>query len=99
MWDKVCYSKENEGLGIRKTVYFNNACLAKLSWKVLTDDQNWWVHTVKSNYLKNNDFLSAKIRQNYSCAWKGTLKDRRMLKMDLRLVVGNGESIIFWTHN
>lgn len=39
-WDKVCQPKCYGGLGIRKSERFNNACLAKLGWKVLTDDQN-----------------------------------------------------------
>lgn len=98
-WDKICCSKEKGGLGIRKNAHFNNACLAKLVWKVLTEDNNLWVQIVKNKYLKNEEFLNNKIRQNYSCAWKGILKARVVVIMGLRWVVGNGEDICFWTHN
>lgn len=34
-WNKVCQPKCNGGLGIRKSSLFNNACLAKLGWKMI----------------------------------------------------------------
>lgn len=67
-WDKVCQPKCNGGLGIRKSNCFNNACLAKLGWQVLTDDQNWWVQLVKQKYLHRENFMDAKVRQNHSVA-------------------------------
>lgn len=73
----------------------DNACLAKLGWKVLIEEQNWWVQIVKNKYLKKEEFLSNKVRHNYSCVWKGILKTRDVIKMGLRWVWGNGEKYSF----
>lgn len=82
-----------------KMITFNNACLAKLGWRVLTDNQNWCVQIIKNKYLKNKDFLNTKIRQNHFCAWKGILKSRNIIEKGMRWIGGNGENILFQTHN
>lgn len=65
-WDNVCNPKKFNGLGVRCLDQFNNACTVKLGWKVLTDENNLWVRLVKSKYLREEDFLGNKVRQNYS---------------------------------
>uniref|UniRef100_UPI0005C8FB06 uncharacterized protein LOC105353379 n=1 Tax=Fragaria vesca subsp. vesca TaxID=101020 RepID=UPI0005C8FB06 len=42
-WKDICKPKALGGLGIRPSTFFNNAALAKLSWKIITDKNNWWV--------------------------------------------------------
>ena len=75
-WKKVCTSKDHGGLGVRGVGHFNNACLATLVWKVLKDENNWWVQIVKRKHLKKDDFFSCKVKQNHSLAWKRILNSR-----------------------
>lgn len=98
-WKKVCTIKEHEGLGIRRFYHFNNVCLAKLGWKVLTNENNWWVQFVKRKYLGRDNILSCKVKQKHYLAWKGILKRRDVIYKGMRLIVGNGKNILFWTHH
>lgn len=84
---------------MRRLDHLNNACLAKLSWKVLTEEDNWWVRLVKSKYLRNEDFLDNKIRQNYFFAWKSIMKSRDVILRGMSWRVGNDQDILFWNHN
>lgn len=55
-WNKICTPKNVEGLRIRRLNHFNQACLAKLRWKVLSQPNNWWVQLVSRKYLRRADF-------------------------------------------
>ncbi|CAL9026218.1 unnamed protein product, partial [Prunus brigantina] len=48
----ICLPKHLRGLGVRLTVHFNKAALAKLGWICLSDPTNWWAQiiTKKSAY-------------------------------------------------
>lgn len=50
-WNDVCTSKKSEGLAIRNLEHLNDAYLAKLGWKILTDHNNWLVQIVRRKYL------------------------------------------------
>ena len=39
-WDSICAPKKMGGLGVRRLDHFNNACLAKLGWKVMIEEDN-----------------------------------------------------------
>lgn len=75
--------------------HLNNACLGKLSWKVLTNEDNWWVQLTRMKYLKHEDLWDIKTRQNYSLAWKGILDCRDVLMKGMRWIEGNGQNILF----
>ncbi|KAL6183694.1 hypothetical protein ACLB2K_045105 [Fragaria x ananassa] len=46
-WEKICSPKSVGDLGVRPTAFYNNAAIAKLAWKIITDLSNW---TVKINF-------------------------------------------------
>lgn len=56
-WSSICLPKDKGGLGVRHTKCFNNATLAKLGWKILTEHHNWWVKIVQAKYLRSSNFL------------------------------------------
>lgn len=98
-WSSICLPKEKGGLGIRHTKCFNNAALAKLGWKILTDQQSWWVKIVKAKYLRNSNFFVVKKSSSSSLAWKGILDSRNIIQEGIRWIVGDGNSICFWSFN
>ena len=56
-WDKMCRSKSNGGLNIRKSEIMNKALQMKLIWKILTEPENIWVNIIKQKYLKHDNLF------------------------------------------
>ena len=61
-WDKICRPKKLGGLGLCKTSAINTAFVAKLSWKFLTQSNNYWVNRCVRNIVPLIAFSS--IRKN-----------------------------------
>ena len=59
-WDKICRSKSNGGLSIRKSDLMNKALQMKLIWKILTEPNNIWVNIIKEKYLKMRTSLNTR---------------------------------------
>lgn len=53
-WDKICRTKCEGGLGIRRTEDINAAFLPKQGWKILMKPDNIWVKLVNAKYLNNS---------------------------------------------
>lgn len=50
-------------------------------------------------YLKNEGFLVTAKKTSHSSTWKAILEARSVLHKGIRWIVGNGQSIPFWTAN
>ena len=96
-WHRICRPKNVGGIGLRKIEPLNKAYLAKLGWKVFTENNNLWVRLIKDKYLRKISFLQYKSSTNDSWIWKNILKQRELLDKGLRWKLGNGKSIRFWT--
>ena len=59
-WDNVCRPNYEGGLGIRKTDEVNRPTIAKLGWRILTDNDSIWVKIMQDKYVKNNKFFIIK---------------------------------------
>ncbi|KAL6194501.1 hypothetical protein ACLB2K_035585 [Fragaria x ananassa] len=81
-WKDICKLKALGGLGIRPSAFFNNAALAKLAWKIITDKNNWWVQVITQKYLRKCSFFRAKKKQKNSYAWNGILDTRELVLKD-----------------
>ncbi|KAL6194503.1 hypothetical protein ACLB2K_035587 [Fragaria x ananassa] len=81
-WKDICKPKALGGLGIRPSAFFNNAALAKLAWKIITDKNNWWVQVITQKYLRKCSFFQAKKKQKNSYAWNGILDTRELVLKD-----------------
>lgn len=57
-WDKVCKDKDCGGLGIKSAKKQNLALLAKLGWKMYTQEDCLWVNILRDKYLCNHDIFS-----------------------------------------
>ena len=98
-WDKICRPKKLGGLGLRKTSAVNTAFVAKLSWKFLTQEKNYWVQQMRAKYCPPGEFFQYKKKQTDSWAWKCMLRARDFVKRGVRWKVGNGHTISFWFDN
>ncbi|CAL8993496.1 unnamed protein product [Prunus brigantina] len=45
-WKEVYLPKDLGGAGVRMANHFNLAALAKLGWKCISDQSNWWVKSI-----------------------------------------------------
>lgn len=77
--DKVCRPKKLGGLGFRKAEATNQAFLAKLGWRILSESNTLWTSLVNNKYLKKDEFLTRKTRNSDSWAWKKISKARLLL--------------------
>ncbi|KAI5323746.1 hypothetical protein L3X38_032818 [Prunus dulcis] len=50
-------------------------------------------------YLRKDCFLSVRKKTSHSLTWKAILEAHTSLHKGLRWIVGNGQSILFWTAN
>ena len=84
---------------MHKTLPLNQAFIAKLGWKILTDSHNFWVNLVRKRYLKNQSFFTYKPKQSDSAIWRKIMMQRDIIRKGIRWKIGNGHSILFWLDN
>lgn len=77
---RVCRTKGEDGLSIRKVQDVNAALFAKLGWEVLTELNDLWVKVVLPKYLTKDNFLEAKKPANPSTMWKYIFDHRYLVK-------------------
>lgn len=95
-WDKMSCSKAEGGMGFRNYRAFNEALLAKQSWRLLMNPQSYWSRILKGIYFPNSSFLQASRGGHPSWAWLSILHGRDLLSKGLRWQVQDGASINFW---
>ena len=45
-WDEVCIPKSKGGLGLKKNDEVNGTTIAKLGWRILTDNDSIWTKII-----------------------------------------------------
>lgn len=72
---------------------FNDALLAKLSWRLLQSPDSLLGQTLLGKYCHSIRFLDCPIPSSASHGWRGILAGREVLKLGLGWVVGDGKNI------
>ena len=57
-WDKVCYSKSEEGLGFHNVDDFNSALLTKQLWRLITVPNSLFARVFKGRYFRKSNPLN-----------------------------------------
>lgn len=71
----ICQPKALGGLGIRSMEFLNSSLLARLGWKMVSNQPLLWVDALRGKYLKNGiSFLFATPKPLSSWLWNGLLK-------------------------
>ena len=65
-WDKVCHLKRMGGLGLLETKVVNKAFLCKLSWRYLTEPNNFGVKNIRAKYPLTLNFFTSIYKCNDS---------------------------------
>ncbi|CAA7050644.1 unnamed protein product [Microthlaspi erraticum] len=95
-WTKMVKSKRDGGLGFRDLQHFNDALLAKLSWRILTKPSCLLARVLLNKYCHETDFLECEVSSTASHGWRGLCIGRDVLKANLGKAIGDGESRSFW---
>ncbi|GLT51765.1 hypothetical protein SLA2020_251510 [Shorea laevis] len=74
----------------------NQALLAKLSWKMLTDKSLFWVDLLHKKYCSDKDFLQVEPKNGISRTWRGILSTRSLVREGTGHLVRTGNITKFW---
>jgi hypothetical protein len=96
-WANICKPKSLGGLGIRSMEDMNNSLLARLGWKMVSNQPHLWVDSLRGKYLKNGvSFLSAPSNSVSSWLWKGLQKNRKVVEKGACISISNGQNVDIW---
>lgn len=77
----MCIPMDKGGLGLRTSMDFNLALLAKLAWQVLTCLDKLWVKIMRDKYIKDGNLFTATIPSSSSWGWKSIMKGRSIVEL------------------
>lgn len=95
-WDRAATIIAKGGLGFRKARIHNEALIANLFWRLLTNPSNICAKSLKNLYAKNTSFLHAKCPKTASKIWKGLMKVREKILPMICWHVSTGENVDVW---
>ncbi|CAA7024598.1 unnamed protein product [Microthlaspi erraticum] len=75
---------------------FNDALVAKLSWRILSNPKCLLARVLKGKYFRQTTFLEARSRQSASHRWQGIVIGRNLLREQLGIAIRNGAATSLW---
>lgn len=95
-WKKMARPKKFGGLGLKDIPTFNDALLAKISWRIIKNPSCLLARVLLGKYCKGKSFLSIQPTNASSHGWKSVLVGRNLLTPHLGWIVGTGKEINVW---
>lgn len=77
------------GLGFRDVETFNDALLAKVGWRLITEPHSLLAQVLLDKYARYCSFLDCTIPTSASHGWRSILAGRDILRKGLSWAVGN----------
>jgi ribonuclease HI len=96
-WDIMTKPKKYGGLGFRTLHDVNTACLMKLGWSLMINEQSLWGDVMKGKYGRDGWTQGNVIaKPTDSPLWKAIVKSWPHLEHHRCWSIGNGTKINFW---
>jgi hypothetical protein len=95
-WWKLCYPKNEGGMGFRDFHSFNLAMLAKRAWRLINAPGSLCAQVLQAKYYPQGDILKAGPKSGCSFTWQSILAGLHTFKRGYIWRVGNGDSIKIW---
>jgi len=96
---KMIIPKSAGGFSFRDLELFNQALLAKQSWRLLHEPNCLFSRFFKSRYYRNSSFLQSKLGSRPSYGWRSIIFGRNLLFKGLKHVIGDGKNTLVWIDN
>ena len=95
-WSELCKPKTQGGMGFKDLSLFNDALLAKQTWRLLHDKSSLFYRVFKAKYFPNTSVMEAKIPANSSYAWKSIMKGSNVIKRGAKWRIGSSRFVHIW---
>ncbi|MCH81151.1 putative non-LTR retroelement reverse transcriptase, partial [Trifolium medium] len=95
-WKIVTKPKCMGGLGLRRLETMNQACLAKVGWKLYTGADDMWCEVLRGKYNCHNFKDEGVSCASASSLWKNIIKLRPNLNNYCFWAIGNGADVEAW---
>jgi hypothetical protein len=92
-WDKIQRPKKQGGLGFQDFRLFNQALLARQTWRLLTKPHSLCARVLKAKYYPNGRL--DRLRIQFS-TWTTISYGFELLKKGLIWQIGNGQCVRIW---
>lgn len=96
-WWKICYPKNEGGMGFRDLYSFNLAMLSKQCWRLITNPESLCARVLKAKYFPNSSLLQATLKNDASFTWQSIMKGLETFKLGYNWRIGTGERINIWS--
>jgi hypothetical protein len=75
----------------------NDSLLARLGWKMVSNQPLLWVDSLRGKYLKNGvSFLNAPLNASSSWLWKGIQKNKKVVERGAGISISSGLNVDVW---
>ena len=83
-------------MGFKDLSSFNNALLAKQTWRLLHDKTSLFYRVFKAKYFLNCTIMEATSPSSASYAWRSIIKGREVIQRGAVWRIGDGRSVSIW---
>ncbi|XP_047270331.1 uncharacterized protein LOC107874342 [Capsicum annuum] len=66
-WEKICYTRADEGLNVINLKLWNKAAVMKQLWAIFLMKDSLWIKWVHYYYIKQRDLTDMELPKNASC--------------------------------
>lgn len=98
-WLDLCKPKSHGGMGFKDLSNFNDALLAKQTWRLLHDTNSLFYRVFKARFFPNSSVMEATTPTNASYAWRSLVHGREVIRRGGAWRIGLGKSIHIWGDN
>ena len=92
-WEELCKPKEQGGMGFKDLLRFNDALLAKQTWRLPHDKSTLFYRIFKARFFPHCSIMEATCPSSVSYAWKSIIKARDVIKHGAIWRIDYGKSI------
>lgn len=95
-WEQIAKPKKDGGLGFRDVEAFNDALLAKQSWRILKKPDYLLAKVLLGKYCKTEAFLDTEASASCSHDWRSILCGRDVFRTRTTKTIGDGKDPNIW---
>lgn len=92
---RICVSKDHGGMGFKDINIFNQAMLAKQSWRIIKNPESLLSKIMGGKYLCHENFMRAKLGKNCSYVWSSIMWGSKLFGKGYKWRIGNGSMVTF----